>query len=452
VDHVLGRALDPVLAARSSATGLRVLDPACGDGRFLAAAAERVERRFGAVPPGCLVGVDVDPGATAVARARLGPVADIVTADALAGGWPDGSFDVVVGNPPFLNQLAGATRRRVRSALGGPYADSAALFLAQALRAVRPDGGRVGFVLPHSLLATRDTAPIRIAVVTGGRLDSLWWAGAPVFDAEVLTCAVTCVRGEPQGDVRRTHGAAFVAVPPADGRDLTRRPTWSHLVADVVGIPPVDLAGGRPLGDLAEATADFRDQYYGLVPHVDDGADGPPLVTSGLIDPGVCAWGGVPARFGRRRFEAPRVAVDRLPPPLADWAVRRLVPKVLVATQTPVIEAAVDADGAWLPSVPVLTVTPRRPDDLWRIGAVLCAPAASAWAAATYLGAALTATGIKLSASQVLTLPLPPVDDWPEAVDALRAGDVHGCARHMDAAYGTDVYDWWRTRLTRRSR
>jgi N-6 DNA Methylase len=450
VAHVLDEVLDPVLAARSSPAGLRILDPACGDGRFLMAAAERIRARFGTVPPGCLHGVDVDLGAVASARAAV-PLAEVRCVDALSG-LRASHFDVVVGNPPFLNQLARATNRGGRSPWGGgPYADTAAVFLALALRAARPNGGRVGLVLPLSMLSTRDAAPIRTAALEGARLDSLWWTAEPVFDADVLTCIATFERGAPQGYLRRSHGADFARVPCVDGTDLGTRPTWGHLVADVAGVPSVSLGGTRTLADLATATADFRDQYYGLVPYVGDDVTGPPLVTAGLIDVGRSAWGERPARFARRTFGEPGVALDALPPGLQAWVTARLVPKVLVATQTPVIEAAVDAAGEWLPSVPVITVVPRATDDLWRVAAVLTAPAVSAWAAATYLGAALTATAIKLSASQVLTLPLPN-RQWDDAADALAAGDVDRCARLMDAAYGTELYDWWRGRLTRRSR
>jgi len=453
VDHVLDTVLDPVLARRTSPAGLRILDPACGDGRFLVAAGERVRRRFGTVPRGCLTGVDIDPAAVATAATALGPGADVRTGDALDGAVPAVSFDVVVGNPPFLNQLAAGTSRGGRSRWGGgAYADTAALFLALALHAARPDGGRVGLVLPHSILATRDTAPIRAAALADARLDALWWAGEAVFDAEVLTCVVAVVRGEPQHRVRRAFGPGFDVLPAAPGHDLARRPTWSHLCADAAGIPPVQLGDGSTLRQLASATADFRDQYYGLVPHVTDGGDGAPLVTTGLLDVGRCGWGERPARFARQSFGAPRVAVDALPPALRAWATSRLVPKVLVATQTRVIEAAVDATGAWLPSVPVITVAPRDPADLWRVGAVLCAPATTAWAAATYLGAALSAGAIKLSASQVLDVPLPD-RPWDSAADALAAGDVDECARRMDTAFGTDLYDWWDgRRASRRSR
>jgi hypothetical protein len=402
------------------------------------------------VPDGVLCGVDIDADALRSARATLGPGADLRVGDALDGAVGDGPFDVVVGNPPYLNQLAVRTSRRGRSRWGGgPYADTAAEFLPLALHHARPDGGRVGLVLPQSILATRDATAIRGQALAVARLDSLWWTDTSVFDAEVLTCVATFVRGEHQGPVRRWRG-----VPPqrlCDGRgdDLVSQPTWGRLVADAAGVPPVELHGA-PLSEDASATADFRDQYYGLIGAVGNEGDGPPLVTSGLIDPGRSAWGHRPARFARQSFEAPRVDLTRLAPPMQAWASARLVPKVLVATQTPVIEAVVDAEGAWLPSVPVITVIPRSSSRLWAVAAVLSAPATSAWAAQTYFGAALSAGAIKLSARQVASIPTPG-RSWDDAAAALRAGDLHGCARMMDAAYGTDLYDWWRGRLTPRS-
>ena len=51
-------------------------------------------------------------------------------------------------------------------------------------------------------------------------------------------------------------------------------------------------------------TADFRNQYYGLVGAVSDSAVGPPLITSGLIEPNECWWGRRPVRFAKRGFAA----------------------------------------------------------------------------------------------------------------------------------------------------
>ena len=138
-------------------------------------------------------------------------------------------------------------------------------------------------------------------------------------------------------------------------------------------------------------------------------------MTVGLIDPLHGRWGTAATRFAGHRWVAPVVdldAVARADPRLARWADARLVPKVVLATQTRVLEPLVDLDGRWWPSVPTIAVTPRSgdPGELWAIAAVLAAPAVSAWALAHYRGTALTRDALKLSATQVLELPLP-VDD-----------------------------------------
>ncbi|NGZ99596.1 hypothetical protein G5V59_02255 [Nocardioides sp. W3-2-3] len=71
-----------------------------------------------------------------------------------------------------------------------------------------------------------------------------------------------------------------------------------------------------------------------------------------------------------------------------------------MAAQGRVIEAVVDVSGAWLPSVPVLSVVPDDPADLWRLLAVTLAPPLVAHAAARYLGTGLTPGSVKVSARQ----------------------------------------------------
>ena len=182
--------------------------------------------------------------------------------------------------------------------------------------------------------------------------------------------------------------------------------------------PPARAAGPGRIADLARATAGFRDQFYGLRPHVHDHAAPhdqlaprtAPLVTAGLIDPALCRWGQAEARFAGRRFAAPLVDLDSLAAAdgkLASWVSARLRPKLLVATQGKVLEAVADQVGRLVPSVPVIAVEPQDPGDLWRILAVLCSPVAAAWALERYGGAGLSGQSIKLSARQLLTVPTP---------------------------------------------
>jgi hypothetical protein len=426
------------------------MDPACGDGRLLAAAAEAATSRDAVE----LVGIELD--ALTAKQARLAvPDAHIVDGDGRevdAGG----GFDAVVGNPPYLGQLARATSRGGSSRLGGgPYADVAAEFLLRAVQLARPDGGRVALVLPQSVLVTRDTAPIRAAVLHQAAVTGLWWAGSQVFEAGVHVCVVVLQRGRPQGGVARWHGPEMAPLEDAPARAV-QGSTWAPLIADAAGVPAVALSEshGR-LGDLATATAGFRQHFYGLAPFVSDDGPGPPLVTTGLIDLGGCAWGERPARFAKRRFAAPRVDLDALAaadPALATWARGQLHPKVLVATQTRVIEAAVDEQGAWIPSVPVVSVHPHRVEDLWLVAAVLLAPPVAAWAAHRHVGSGLGPTSLRLRASEVLDLPLPPAP-WTAGAELLRAGDIDAAAVELCTSYGLGgaeqerVLSWWRAAL-----
>ena len=81
---------------------VRVLDPACGDGRFLFAVARRLAALGVAVES---TGCDVDGVALAAITGSVRTIED----DALAHDWADETFDIVVGNPPFLSQMAAAT-------------------------------------------------------------------------------------------------------------------------------------------------------------------------------------------------------------------------------------------------------------------------------------------------------------------------------------------------------
>lgn len=477
VDHLLDLALDPLLGAGPAL----VLDPACGAGHFLVPAARRIAERCGlarAEAVRWVRGVDLDPAAAEITAFRLWLLAPEAGWDEVSGQVSVGdglrlddeaAYDVVVGNPPFLNQLRSATVREVGVDGTAPYTDTSAVFLRHAASLVRP-GGRVGMVQPMSFLSARDARPVREALRGHGGLVSMWSSATPVFEGtSVLTCAPVWERAAEQGPVLTWQGPGIAAAGTAEvGEDALSR-EWGFLAARTFGIPSVRLAAehGR-LGDLGPCTADFRDQYYGLVPYVREAVDGQvgdgeaELVTTGLIDPAESLWGRRPTRFAKIAYDAPVVDLDglRTEPSLAAWAEARQVPKVLVATQGTVLEGVADVSGRWLPSVPTITVTPPA-ERLWHVLAVLLAPPVVALAAERYVGAGLTGRSVKLSARQLAGLPLPAEGGWWDrgaelaraaqqaATDAERAGLLGECAAAMCRAYDcTDpaVLDWWRER------
>lgn len=451
----------------------RVLDPAVGGGAFLLAVRATA-------PESTLVGLDVDPAAVDACRAAV-PGADVRLGDGLAplppdlgtipgapapgsGPWSGAAFDLVVGNPPFLGQLARATardpeaRRRLKARFGaaaGGYVDTAALFLLAALDAIRP-GGRVVLVQPESVLGAAHTGAVRRAVEAGAEVLGVRELDRRAFAADVDTCALLLerradgLRGPPAGAARAADG---------DG------PTWSPLLARVRGVPEVHLdpAAGT-IADVATTTAGFRQHHYALAAHVvehDAGLDR--VVTTGMVDPGVVRWGERPARIGGRTWARPAAdltAIAADDPSVASWFRARLQPKVLVAPQTRVVEAAVDVHGSYLPATPLVAVEPRagvEDPDLapWLLAAALSAPPVTVWALALTAGTARSRSGLKLSARQVAAVPLPPHRAaWVATAEALRSGTpVADLAEDLAAAYGLGgddpVVAWHRDHLIR---
>ncbi|MHB8467020.1 MAG: HsdM family class I SAM-dependent methyltransferase [Acidimicrobiales bacterium] len=445
----------------------RVCDPAVGGGALLVAAA-RVLLSRGADPVALaqhqLAGADIDPGAVAIARTELRDLLGheprlLRVADSLdRATWPEGTFDAVVTNPPFLGQLQ---RRTVRSrdaaavmqstwgSAAKGYADAANLFLLLALDLVG-DEGRVGIVLPEPLLAARDARTTRQQVGAMSTVERLWRPGLGAFDAGI-----------------RVFVAVVTRTMPPD--DAWSRGDWGVLAA--ADVPACEPVGDGVIGDIAAVTADFRDQYYGVTAVARDTelGEGHALVTCGLIDPARLWWGERSATLARTRMRWPRARVDDLDPRLQRWAKARLVPKLLVATQTRVLEAAADEAGTLLPVVPVISVVPPL-DRIWHVLAALLAPPVAAAAHRAHTGSALSADAIKLSARQVAALPLPaPSPAWDRgaacvrrATIAGRSADASGWRDGLDAmghamceAYRvepTTVLPWWSERVEGRGR
>ncbi len=503
--------VDLALDRRRPGTVRCVVDPTCGGGAFLVAAADALVDT-GVAPAdalGSLHGADVDPGAVSAARSALSiwaehhgldgrAAAELASVEVLDGFElldrlaDRGGADLVVGNPPFRSQLRGAavhdgaTRGALRSRFGSVahgYTDLTGLFLVAAVRSVAPDGV-VALVQPRSVLVAANAAGVRGAVVASGDLAAVWLPAEPVFEAQVQVCSPVVRGRRPAG----LPGAALVAVhdrlgrqPLVEARLDAGASTWSTFVASAHGVPAVESGSGRVVGEVSTAVAGFRDEYYGLVDLVAE-ADGQlgdgqlRLTTVGSIEVGRHLWGVRPQRFGRRRWERPVVDASRATEDgagLRRWWELARTPKVLVATQTRVMEAVADPDGVLAPVTPVISVVPepsRMPGSLadaapHALAAALCSPTASALAQHRAAGSGMSPTTVRLRAADVAELPLPVHEvAWERATAALRAavadpGDRSGWRRYGTAAveaYGhgpqDEVLEWWLDAVVRPAR
>ena len=222
---------------------LVILDPAAGDGRFLAAAADQLAARAAkrgfdaaaarsAIARRCLVGIERDPEFAALARARLAG-ATLHCAEALlspAARALEGAADVVVGNPPYVRSIRlGLADDRLRQALRGRYAatsrgewDLYAAFLEQSLDWAAP-GGEVALVVPSRWLTARCAALLRgkLAAARSVRAlilfgDEQIFPGATTYASVAFLARARCDRVL----VARRSGAAWqVGQVPADELD-----------------------------------------------------------------------------------------------------------------------------------------------------------------------------------------------------------------------------------------
>jgi methylase of polypeptide subunit release factors len=522
------------LALESNAFGITsssqcpsVIDPACGTGNFLIVAALQLTDRLvgeGMVPSEAIdlvvgqyiYGIDIDVEALDLCAENLSRLTDkripatkirehLLRANALTTrsanaptqlgfnldedapkSWldlfpevfsgDDPGFDLVVGNPPFLNQLNDATKLELpistamtnaHGTMASKMSNPSTVFILAAI-ALAKANGVIALIQPLSFLATDDASSVRTLLANSSAVDYLWVCTEKVFDADVYVCGVVARIG-PHGPVdTRVVTGRDLKSNPERGTIVLKSGTWSSALTLAKGFPRIDLAIGGALEDLCTVSSDFRDQYYGLVGCVADqeefSVDRPRLATVGLIDPGEFLWGQATTRFAKNTYEHPVVITEKLAPEIMSWVKARQVPKVLVATQTRVIEAWVDTDGHTLPSVPLVTVIPAQ-QDLWKVAAVLSAPPISLHAADQFLGAGLSPDALKLNGRNLLALPLPKDEvQWKigahkfELMQALPAGQrrresLLDFGVTMCLAYGVSpeaVMPWWTSRLPHR--
>lgn len=153
-------------AVRSSTD--KVLEPSAGEAAFLIAAVDRLQKLGKKTPTVAGVEIHSDSAETAERLVELaGGKTEMTTSDFFLLD-PQGTYDAVIGNPPYIRfqEFNGESRLRARLATlkaGVPLsglASSWAAFTIQSALFLRP-GGRMGLVLPAELLSVNYAAPVR---------------------------------------------------------------------------------------------------------------------------------------------------------------------------------------------------------------------------------------------------------------------------------------------------
>lgn len=210
-----------------------ILDPACGDGRWLVAAAR-------ACPGARLLGWDIDPGAIAAARqvcAAAGVDAELSVRDTLRGEEREVA-DLVLGNPPYVRvqrlELEDRAYIFARYRCATDKSDLYAPFMERMLELSR---GRLAIVVADSWLSMSSFAALRERVWSAGGVQIASLPAAS-FGADVSTVALRVEPGlSPRRGVMDEQG----------WRDLGPLSRTGGLIplAEAPDLPGVGILGDR---------------------------------------------------------------------------------------------------------------------------------------------------------------------------------------------------------------
>ncbi|MCG8422998.1 MAG: SAM-dependent methyltransferase [Proteobacteria bacterium] len=216
------------LALPRDVASARVLDPACGDGVFLARA------RAAGVSATNLCGIELDAAQARAARQNA-PAATIVRGDLFARATETlgDNFDAVVGNPPYVRQerLNKRQKERIRQTLARDWpsaqaadldrlvgrGDLATACVLRALHFARP-GARVVLVVSSALLDAGYGSALWRTVATAGHVlawidapGERWFADAAVNAVIVVLERHSSGRARKAGDARSSDGSVRIA-------------------------------------------------------------------------------------------------------------------------------------------------------------------------------------------------------------------------------------------------
>lgn len=219
-------------------TTQRVFDPGYGGAELLAFAARRLAALHRRDPGQLVFGVEVDAEAAATGRDRLGqlgvPSEHLLNANVFEispGDLCEQGFDGIVGNPPYVRhhlltsedkRLARACARKAGVDLG-ERADVWAYVVAHLLSFLSP-GGRMGLLLPSSILHADYALPVLEALGMEGRRSRLIRVHEHQFpDVSERTVVLLVENAEGAGEV------AYDEVQDLDAfrRYLRRSSRWS---------------------------------------------------------------------------------------------------------------------------------------------------------------------------------------------------------------------------------
>jgi len=262
---------------RDYTPALKICDPACGDGAFLARLAARI---CDTVPAKVcrralenLYGFDIDADALAECRARLDAVLAakgkrlkidwnlhcMDSADRASLAAHAGRFDCVVGNPPYvrIQHLGEARRRRMQRDWRLANRGSADLYIAffEIGMHLLKRGGRLGYITPNTYAKTMAGQPLRRFIREQHGIACLIDFGAhQLFDSATTYSLITVLHKNDRHDkfaLYRYDGKRIVSKGLVSVANLSAKRFWTLESESTLQKLEHIRNRGRPLSELA---------------------------------------------------------------------------------------------------------------------------------------------------------------------------------------------------------
>lgn len=213
---IVEKILDDIGYNFPSILGKNILDPACGDGRFL----EQVVKRIVTFsPPEYLVhnlsfvhGWDIDPEAVNGCISNLNQIVEpyhiqidwqIKVIDALTKIHTDDKFEFIVGNPPYIRiqHLEKTQREFIQQNFSFCKSGSTDIYIAfyELSLHLLTSAGKCGFITPNTFFYTETAQLLRQALTKGKHIYQLTnYGNIQLFGNATTYSAITVIGHQPQ--------------------------------------------------------------------------------------------------------------------------------------------------------------------------------------------------------------------------------------------------------------
>ena len=469
VDYIVNNTLGNLLRnKRIDAKKIKVLDPACGSGSFLIKAFDYLRsslylddesaiRRIDeqgmysvktTILKNNIYGVDLDPKAVEITKLNLllkaaekfrklpedielhikhgnSLIDDESVAGLVAFKWighfQEGSFDVVIGNPPYINamQLTKSVGEEVKeywkkkfATARGAY-DIYVLFFEEALKICK-DGGFVSFITPNKYLSSPYGEALREHITKNYKLVKIVdLSRVKVFDDPAVYPVITIIQKSKPTKEYTIISERMLSEDTKDkktyeisSKTLTALPNhiWGILLSDNVTVIKRIFAKCKPLEEVAEvqatSTAAEADEYSG---YINENKSGLPIINTGTIDRYLTTYGITKFMNKGQKLQMPHLDASKI----SDKR-RGLyqTPKIVLAKLALRIEGFVDDVGAYASINTNCIHTPKKDYSIEYLAGLINSKLMSFIYSELFSGLKMSAGYFQFQAPQIRILPI----------------------------------------------